>query len=152
MLLLVGDVTPDGIPRCGTDREGGIALPPAKSSLSDFVMHPRGRCLFQFPQHVGEAAGSIKANQQMDMVGRASDAFGKSIQAADRAAEVFVKARSPFGQDARLAVLGSEYEVVMKAQVSGGYTLGSGLASLWDARRFAGFGSGGVVAGSSTTG
>jgi len=58
-------------------------------------MNPGGRGLFEFTKHIGEAMRGLEADKEMDVVGRAADAFWKTTQTAKRASQIVVEARSP---------------------------------------------------------
>src|SRR6266478_1954273 len=129
MLLLIGNVTFNGLPRGRADSKCRIPLLPGEGTRTDFVMHPRGGCLFQFPQHVGKGMRCLEPNEQVDVVGHSADTLGKAAQPANRAAEIIVEACSPVRCDKWLAVFRSEHEVVMKAEIGGWHNVRAGIPS-----------------------
>jgi len=77
--------------------------------------------LFQIADYVSQAMSSLQAHEQVDVVRCAANAFWKTTQAADRAAEVVVEVPAPSVADGRFAIFGAENEVEMETEVGGGH-------------------------------
>ena len=117
VLVLVGDVMSNRLPSRGADREGGVTLLPRKRACSLLLMYPCGGGFFQFAHDIGKAMRGLQADEQMNVVGHATDAFGKTAQSANRAAKLIVETRPPCRSDDGLTVLGGENEVVVQAEI-----------------------------------
>ena len=54
----------------------------------------------------------FEANEKMDVIGYPTDALWYATQAANSAAKIFVKTRTPFGCDERLSVFRGEDQMI----------------------------------------
>lgn len=114
MCLLAGDVTPRRRTMRPTHGEDRVAFLPRESRLVSF-RSPNRRSLLQLPDQFGWRVGGFQADQKMHMVLHAAHRFRYAAQTAHGAAEVFVERGPPFGADKRVAVLGTEDDVIMQA-------------------------------------
>jgi hypothetical protein len=71
--------------------------------------------------------GGFQPHEQVDVVGHAADAFGKTAQPANRPAEIFVETRPPFRRDQGFTVFRAEDEMVMEAEVGRGHKVRAGI-------------------------
>ena len=53
-------------------------------------MDPKGRCLLQFTQDIGQAMRGFQADELVHMIIDTADTLGKSAQPGNRATEIFV--------------------------------------------------------------
>ena len=116
-----------------THRESSVAFLPRKLTQLDLFMHPNGRSLLQLPHEIGKAMGRLQPNQQVHMIGHATDTLSETTQSTLGAAEVFVKAISPRNVDERRSILRGENDVVMQSKKRRGHNGAVLLASLRDA-------------------
>jgi hypothetical protein len=82
-------------------------------------MHPARRYRLHITHHVCEAGCRAQADEQMHMVGDATDSFRHAFDIPHHAAEVGVQSFPPCGGDDRSTILGAKDDVVMEREMCG---------------------------------
>lgn len=77
--------------------------------------------------------GRLQPNQQVHMIGHATDTLSNTTQPTHGATKVFVEAFAPSSVDERNTVFRGENDVVMQSKKRRGHNDAGLLASLWDA-------------------
>ena len=121
MLHLICNIFPHTGAVRGAYGERSVSWLPLKSFNSKFLVNPSGRCLFDVLNEGRKSASGRQANQQVNMVRRATDGLRNSMGCPDKSTEVFVQAWTPVVRDKWKSVLGAEDQVVVEAQVCRGH-------------------------------
>ena len=121
MRFLIRDVISHPIYFRKSDGKRTIAPLPREILDADGFVNPSGRGLFDVLNKCSERVRSLQANQQVNMVSRATDGFGNRVCRPHQSAEIFVKAGPPCGVHERVPVFRAEHEVKMETQVRGGH-------------------------------
>ncbi len=82
-------------------------------------MHPSGRNRFQFAKHIRQAMRCAQANEQMHMIGHATDTFGDSPGGSNDSTKVRVQVPAPPLMDHCVVILRPKDEMIMEAQMCG---------------------------------
>jgi hypothetical protein len=107
------NISPDTVDEARADGKCRVTLLPRKVPAM-MAIGPYRRGLLEFAQEAGDVVGGVKADEKMNVIFRAADGSCGSAQAADGAAEIFVKVRPPSGVDKTETVFGAEYEVIVE--------------------------------------
>jgi hypothetical protein len=118
MLLLPGNIVPDGGDTRRAYRERAVTFLPGELRQPQILVRPSGRGLLDLSQDIGETMRCAKTEEEMNVVISATDLLGYPIQCLDTAAEVSVQVIAPVGLDPRMTLFRAEDNVVVKAEMS----------------------------------
>ena len=89
-----------------TDGERAVSLLPLERPFADFAMHPSGRDRFDLAHDIGKAMRGFQSDEQMHVIGHATDGLGNSVHVLNDATEERMQPFAPCGNDQRYAILG----------------------------------------------
>lgn len=127
MFLLSFDVAFDI--RFGEMAHGEDAIPrlPPKFRVGELIVNPTRRIRFDLLNQSGDAPTRQCSEQQVNVIGDATDANRDGAFPRQDSAEVLPKATAPFRCDRRLAIFSAKYSVIMKFRIGGGQFAPSSL-------------------------
>jgi hypothetical protein len=121
MFLLTRDVSRNGVPGVGTDRECGITRLPCEIPDSNRIMHPDRRTPFDLANHLRQRTTRAHPSQDVHVIGNSTNDLGLSVHTMKNSSDVFVESGPPCRFNERLTIPRREHDMIMKAQVRGGH-------------------------------
>ena len=113
VFLLMRDVIPDRFKQGNAHGKSAVAILPFKIFFADGFMHPGGRGSLHIPHYIGQPVCGAHSQQQMDVIGNATDSFGDNVKRLGRAAEIGVQTRTPSSRNQRTLVFCSKHDMEM---------------------------------------